>query len=119
MALTLEARPVPLQAWDDGSVRVAGTRVPLETVLALFNGGVPPEEIARRFDALRLADVYSVVAYYLDNRDAVDAYLRERERLGEEARRASERRFPEQKRLREHLLARRAQHSGGEGGSGD
>lgn len=33
MALTLEAKPVPLQAWDGGSVRVGGTRVRLDTVL--------------------------------------------------------------------------------------
>ena len=113
MALMLEARPVPLQEWEDGSVRVAGTRVTLETLLELFNTGVPPEEIARRFDALRLADVYAVGAYYLDNLDAVDAYLRERERLGDEARRESERRFPEQKGLRERLLARHAGSGGG------
>ena len=118
MALTLEARPVPLRAWDDGSVRVGDTRVTLDTVLALFSEGVSPEEIARRFDALRLADVYAVVAYYLDNREDVDAYLRERERLGEEARREGERRFPEQKLLRERLLARRARSAGGGSGHG-
>ena len=108
MRLTLEAKPVPLQAWDDGSIRVGGTRVTLETVLSLFSSGASPEEIARRFDVLRLADIYAVVAYYLDHREEVDAYVRERERLGEEARRDSERRFPEQRLLRERLLARRA-----------
>ena len=108
MGLTLEAKPVPLQAWDDGSIRVGGTRVTLETVLSLFSSGASPEEIARRFDVLRLADVYAVMAYYLDHKEEVDAYLRERERLGEEAGRDSERRFPEQRLLRERLLARRA-----------
>lgn len=113
MSLMLEARPVPLQEWEDGSVRVAGTRVTLETLLGLFNTGVPPEEIARRFDALRLADVYAVVAYYLDNVEAVDAYLGERERLGEELRREAERRFPEQQGLRERLMGRHAGLGGG------
>ena len=108
MALTLEARPVPLQAWDDGSIRVGETRVTLETVLIAFNAGASPEDIARRFDVLRLSDVYAVIAYYLDNRAEVDAYLGEREQIGEDARRESERRFPEQQLLRERLLARRA-----------
>jgi uncharacterized protein (DUF433 family) len=109
MALTLEARPIPLQEWDDGSIRIGGTRVTLETVLTAFNAGASADDIARRFDVLRLADVYSVIAYYLDNKAEVDAYLNEREQLGEAVRLEVERRFPEQQFLRDRLLARRAE----------
>ena len=113
--LTLDARPVPLQAWDDGSIRVGGTRVTLETVLGVFKAGASPEEIVRRFDALRLPDVYAVVAYYLDNQAEVDSYIDQRERLGDEARERSERRNPEQRALRERLVGRWESNSKPEG----
>lgn len=108
MALTLETTPVPLRVWEDGSIRVGGTRVTLETVLGEFIDGATPEHIVLSFDTLRLADVYAVIAHYLRNKEEIDAYLEGRRRLGEEARKENKRRFPDHKFIRERLMARRA-----------
>ena len=105
MALTLETKPVPLRVWEDGSIRVAGTRVFVDLVIHAYQDGRTPEQIVASYDTLQLADVYSVIAYYLQNKEQVDAYLRERERLAEEVRRENERRFPTAG-LKERLLAR-------------
>ena len=67
--------PLPLVADLHGVIRVSGTRVPLATVLRLFRGGATPEEIVLQFDTLSLADVYAIVAAYLRDRVAFDAYL--------------------------------------------
>ena len=64
--------------------------------------------IVERYDVLKLVDAYAVIAYYLQNKDEVDAYLRERERIADEVRRENERRFPTAG-LRERLLDRLAE----------
>jgi len=66
---------VPIKADQDGVIRVSGTRVPLETVIRAFLNGAMPEQIVMSYDSLPLADVYQVIAYYLKNKEKVDAYL--------------------------------------------
>lgn len=99
------AEPIPLATDADGVIRVAGTRIPLETVINVYDTGATPEEIAQDFPVLRLDDVYAVITYYLRHRDEVAAYLQERLALAEEVRAEVEGRFP-QTGLRERLLAR-------------
>lgn len=106
MTLVLEAPPVPLKADPDGVVRVAGTRVTLDTVVAAFSDGATPEEIAQQYPVLELADVYSVLGFYLTRKDEVDAYLAKRRVQCESVRRENEARF-NAKGIRERLLARR------------
>jgi uncharacterized protein (DUF433 family) len=72
-------QPVPLNQWDDGSIRITGSRVPLSTVIYHFNLGSTPEQIASKFQGLKSADIYAVIAYYLNNRDAIDRYLQKQE----------------------------------------
>jgi uncharacterized protein (DUF433 family) len=77
--ITIEAEAVPLEWQEDGRVlRVRGTRVPLDVVVAAFHDGASAEEIVLRYPSLDLADVYGVLAYYLRHRDRVDGYLAER-----------------------------------------
>jgi len=97
--------PIPLATDADGVIRVAGTRVTLDTVVDAFETGATPEEIAQDFPVLRLDDVYAVVTYYLRHRDEVAAYLRRRRSMAAEIRREIEARHP-QAGLRERLLAR-------------
>jgi hypothetical protein len=52
-------------------------------VLHHYKAGATPEQIACKFPSLRLADIYSVVAYYLNHRDAIEQYLRESEAAGD------------------------------------
>ena len=70
---------VPLTQWEDGSIRITGSRVPLDSVIYHFNLGSTPEQIAYIFQGLNPADIYGVIAYYLNNREAIDQYLREQE----------------------------------------
>ena len=87
MSLVLESPPLPLVIDDFGVIRIAGTRIPLDTVIYAFKQGATPEQIVDDFDTLRLADVYAVIAHYLHNQAAVEAYLDEQRRWGEEVRR--------------------------------
>jgi uncharacterized protein (DUF433 family) len=107
MELEIHAEMVPLKTNDDGVVYVGNTRVPLETVVGVFNEGATPEEITIQYPALSLADVYLVIGYYLQHRDEVDIYIRQAEMHSEQVRRENQTRF-DTTSLRERLLARRA-----------
>lgn len=100
------AEPVPLHTDEDGVIRVAGTRVPLETVVVAFDSGATPEEIAQDFPVLKLDDIYAVVTYSLRHPEEVSAYLDRRRAQASEIRLKWEARCP-QTGLRERLLARR------------
>ncbi len=107
MSLMVTPEPVPLVADRDGIMRVGGTRVTLDTVVAAFHEGATAEEIAQQYPSLRLADVYAVIGYYLRHQSEVAAYLEERRQQMIEARRENEARF-DPAGVRERLLARRA-----------
>lgn len=96
---------MPLATDADGTIRVAGTRVTLDTVIGVYSQGSTPEEIVESFDVLRLDDVYAVITYYLRHREEVDEYLAGREALAAKIRDEVEREYP-QDGLRERLLAR-------------
>lgn len=108
MALQIESELIPLTADADGVVRVDGTRVTLDTVIAAFSDGATSEEIAQQYPALRLADVYAILGFYLRKRPEVEAYLRQRRQQAEDVRRQNEARFDPQG-VRDRLLARHSE----------
>ena len=112
MTLNVRARPAPIQMDEEGVARVGGTRVTLDNVVQAFRSGASAEAIADRFDALELPDVYATVAFYLEETEAVDAYLRERQAQAQAQRAAIEGRFPSE-HLRKRLLAQRAAKEAG------
>ena len=105
MLLALITEPVPLEEDSDGVVRVKGTRVTLDTVVAAFAEGATAEEIAQQYPTIALADVYAVISYYLRRREAVEAYLQERNERRSQVRRENESRF-DPKGVRERLMGR-------------
>jgi uncharacterized protein (DUF433 family) len=106
MNLPSRSDPLPLVASEDGRViRVAGTRVTVDTILTAFKKGATPEEIAQDFSAVSLADVYAVVTYYLRHRFEMEEYLQGRALEHAELRREIESR-PEHQEFRERLFAR-------------
>jgi uncharacterized protein (DUF433 family) len=106
-AFEIVADPVPLKWWDDGSIRVAGTRVRLDTVIEAFNLGETPETIAANYGQLPLSTVYSVLAFYLSRRQQVDKYLETGDQEGERTLAEIEREQPTAA-LRERLKSRAA-----------
>ncbi len=106
--LVLEPRPVPLTRLENGVYRVTDTRIPLERIVECYQEGMTPEDIVRDFDTLRLPDVYAVISYYLDHKNAVEEYMREQEEEAEALRRMIEANQPQRPGLSEELLARRA-----------
>ena len=83
MTLIIQADPVPLAADATGTIRVANTRVTLDTIVQHFRGGATAEELTERFPVLSAADIHAVLAYYLRHRDEVDSYLAEQARQAE------------------------------------
>lgn len=107
MTLVIETEVIPLKTDADGVVRVGGTRVTLDMVVAAFCEGATAEEIVQQYPSLHLADVYAVIGYYLRRRQEVEAYLRQRQQQANEVRKQNEARF-DPHGVRDRLLARRA-----------
>ncbi|WP_017299389.1 DUF433 domain-containing protein [Nodosilinea nodulosa] len=106
MSLAILAEPAPLTVNSDGVVLIGGTRVTLDTVVAVFNRGSTAEEIVHRYPSLKLGDVYATIAYYLNHEQEVETYLKQRQQQAEEIRQMNQSRFDPQG-LRDRLLARR------------
>ena len=60
-----------------GEIRLTGHRIGLLHVVDAFNEGLSPEEIGERFPTLSAPLICQVLAFYLKNRDEVDAYVAE------------------------------------------
>ena len=109
MSLDFTPEPVPLKFDSDGTVRVGGTRVTLETLIGIYKQGVSAEELAEDFPTVALADIHATLSYYLRHKDVVEAYLGEKKRRAAEFRQKYEAEFGTQEGLRERLLERLAQ----------
>jgi len=105
--LPLTPRAVPLTELDNGVLRVTGTRIPLERIVEGYKAGQTPEHIVEAFDTLRLADVYTLIGYYLDHTEEVEQYLRETDEQANELRRQIEARQGPNPVTREVLLERK------------
>ena len=104
MNLSAVVEKVPLETVD-GQVRIAGTRIPFDTVVTAFQEGVTAEEIVRRYPSLSLADVYSVIGYYLKHQQETEEYLAGQQKMALKVRKENEARFAHHG-IRERLLAR-------------
>lgn len=107
MIPVIEVEQMPLEATTDGVLRIFGTRVTLDTLVAAFKEGATAEEIAQQYPSLRLADIYAAIGYYLRHRSQIEMYLQERQQQADTTRRESEAQFDPQG-IRERLLARHA-----------
>lgn len=106
MTLKVAPEPMPLVADRDGVVRVGGSRVTLDTVVAAFRTGSTAEEIAEQYPSVDLVDIYAAITYYLRHRPEVDDYLVAREHTSAQVRADAEARF-DPLGIRDRLLARR------------
>jgi uncharacterized protein (DUF433 family) len=106
MTFVIADTPVPLTSDAHGVVRVGGTRVTLDTLIAAFGRSATAEEIVQQYPSLDLADVYVVIGYYLHHRAEVDAYLQQRQEQATLIRQQNEARF-DPTGVRDRLLGRR------------
>ncbi len=98
----------PLFEEQDGTIRLTGSRIPLDTIAYEFNQGATAEQIQDSFPSLSLRSIYGAISFYLEHQAAVDDYLRRREQEAVKLRRKVESR-PEMADFRERLRRRRAQ----------
>ena len=111
MAHAFDLPPAPLREDEHGVIRAAGSRVTLDSLVALFDRGGTAEEIVQSFPTLALADVYAILDFVVRRRATVDAYLARRRGEDDKAREASERRAPSDD-LHGRLVARKASGEG-------
>jgi uncharacterized protein (DUF433 family) len=97
---------VPIQTDVDGVIRVSGTRVTLDALIAAFDAGATAEQIAQQYPSVPLADIYSVITHYLRNQAEVRKYLGRRSKQADRTREQNEQRFSPSG-VRDRLLARR------------
>jgi uncharacterized protein (DUF433 family) len=103
MQLALETESPPLREDRHGIIRIGGTRVTLQSIVSLFEQGATAEEIAMRFDALDLYEVYATLSYYLGRRREVQEYLEQQRQGSAKARREADLRSPATQ-VRERLV---------------
>ena len=68
---------MPLVVTEQGTIRIKGSRVSLDSIIHHFTLGATAEQIVQSFPSLTLGDVYSSIAYYLTHRDEMQEYLKE------------------------------------------
>ena len=104
--MDLPAVSVPIQEDEYGAFRIANTRVTLDVIVAAHSQGDTPEQIHEGFPTLRLADIYTVISYYLNNQDEIDAYFRRRDEESQQIHREIEAKRPDMFRLQNQLRER-------------
>src|SRR5215813_2727518 len=66
----------------DGGYYIAGTRISLDVIVHAFQDGESPEGILRSFPmAGPLVRIYGAITFYLENKETVEAYLKDQEQL--------------------------------------
>jgi uncharacterized protein (DUF433 family) len=105
--LVLHSNPLPLHIIEDGTIRITGTRIPLETVIEEFKDGATAEEIVIHYPTLKLADVYTVIGYYLHHKSEVENYMIQQEAAAEAIKKTIQAN-QDLNGIRERLLARQA-----------
>lgn len=59
----------------EGEIRLAGHRIGLYHLVHLYNEGYSPEMLVCQYPTLPLALIHKVIAFYLEHREEVDAYV--------------------------------------------
>lgn len=108
MTLSITLEPTPIEIDSHGVVRVAKTRVTLDTVVTAFLEGCTPEEIGEQYPSLQLSDIYMVIGYYLRHQDEIHLYLAQRQDQAKIIQQEAEQQFNPMG-IRDRLLARRNQ----------
>lgn len=63
-----------------GCLRIDGTRVTVNQIVALYKQGYSAEDIAEQYPHLTMAQVYTALAHYHANQEEIEADLRAEKR---------------------------------------
>jgi len=64
-----------LKQESDGTIRVKGSRITLDTLIALFKRGETLEAIRDGFPSLSRAQITQTLHWYLDNKESAEDYF--------------------------------------------
>jgi uncharacterized protein (DUF433 family) len=64
-----------LDIQGDDRIRLRGHRIGLEHIVERYREGYSAEQIGLEYPGVSLEQIYAVIAYYLRNQGAVDAYI--------------------------------------------
>jgi uncharacterized protein (DUF433 family) len=78
-ALPMQAEAPPFRVDAEGVIRIGASRITLDLIVEQYENGMSPEDLVRAYNTLQLADVYCAIAYYLNHKGEVLAYLQKRE----------------------------------------
>ena len=70
-----ETISMPLVVTEQGTIRIKGSRVSLDSIVHHFKLGATAEQIVQSFPSLSLGDIYSSIAYYLTHRQEIEEYM--------------------------------------------
>ncbi len=98
---------VPLTLGEDGTIRITGSRVALESILGEFKRGATAEQIQEDFPSLTMREIYGAIAYYLENGESIENYLHQQKEAGKATRQFIESR-QDLTDLRKRIQERRA-----------
>lgn len=96
----------PVWMDEHADIYAGRSNVLLDTIIDEYKAGTSPEDIARAYDTVPLADIYEVISYYLRYRDVVEAYLKRREAEAEELRKKIEAVQPSKAELKAQIKKR-------------
>ena len=67
----------------EGVYRIGDTRISLDSIVYLFREGMSAETMVESYPALTLEQVHGALAFYLGNRQEIDRYLAEGQRVAQ------------------------------------
>jgi len=98
--------PPALHQDDEGTIRLTGSRVTLDTLISAYKKGEPAELIQDSVPSLSLAQIYSAIAWYLTHEVEAEEYLKQRAATAENLRREIEN-HPTHRALKDELVRQR------------
>ena len=64
-----------------GRPKIAGTGIAVKRIVIFYQSGLTPDEIAREYPHINLAQVHAALAYYHANREEIDLDIAEERAL--------------------------------------
>ena len=111
IAIEISALPMNeyLEQLEPDVVQLRGHRIGLEHIVERYQEGYSAEQIAQEFPGVELKAIYAIIAYYLHNQAAVDAYVARSDAAAEARRQAWAADMPELSRRVRAIIAQRQQ----------